>query len=280
MKVQFESVTIGVTRHLAVLFAAAAFISAAPYTYCEYIRATGKDELILVSQETEVGMGMSIAKSAEKRFGLYPDDAVQVRINTIGQKIAAVSDRPTLAYSFKVLEGAELEQDERMNAFAAPGGFVYIFKEMVDFLGSDGAIASVLAHEVAHVCAKDSVRKLQGSLGTMGLQILAAASKTDRRTYAKTQAAIGQLMMHYDREAEVRADKLSVEYMRRAGYDPEVAIEFMTRMLEKKMSDPVKGYSYYRSHPYVSERIAIIKQESRGAMDFDDYINLQVDEKF
>ena len=83
--------------------------------------------------------------------------------------------------------------------------------------------------------------------------------------------------MQYSREAETRADELSVEYMRRAGYDPEAAIEFMEKMLDKRMNDPIRRYHYFRSHPYVSERIATLKRAVYGTIDFEDYINQQVE---
>ncbi len=250
---------------------------AGSFSYAEYLRATGKDEMVLVSVEKEIAMGRSIARGAEEQYGLYPDPELQQRVNDIGQKLAKVSDRPALIYSFKVLHGEELEKDARINAFAAPGGYIFIFKEMVDFVETDEALAAILAHEIAHICAKDGVMKLQSSLGTLGLQILAIAGQTDRRTYVKSQVAIAQLMMQYSREAETRADERSVEYLRRAGYNPEVAITFMEKMLEKKMSDPIRRYHYFRSHPYVSERIATLKKAVYGTIDFDDYMNQQVD---
>lgn len=239
----------------------------------EYNPASGEDDLVLFSEMQEIKIGKSLAKSVEGKFGLLDDVGMQKRVNEIGQKIAGVCDRPELTYSFIVLAGEELDEEARHNAFALPGGYVYIFKEMVEDTESDDELASILAHEVGHIVAKHSMKKLQGSIGITGLNLLGAVVKTDRRTQTNASIAITELMMAYSRRAEFEGDKLSVIYLKKAGFDPKAAVSFIDRRLEKQMKSEIRQYYYFRTHPYTSERRAMLNKEIEGKFAFDDYIN-------
>lgn len=239
----------------------------------EYNPATGEEDLVLVSEAQEVKIGRSLAKSVEEKFGLEKDADMQKRVHGIGQKIASVCDRPELTYSFRVLEGKDLEEEARYNAFALPGGYVYIFKDMAEDMKTDDELAAILAHEVGHVVARHSVKKLQGSIGMAGLSLLGAVAKTDKRTQRKASIAIAQLTMAYSRQAEFEADKLSVKYLKEAGFDPEAAVDVIDRMLEKHLNDKIRRYRYFRTHPHASERKAMLNKEIEGKFAFDDYIN-------
>jgi len=246
-----------------------------PATECpaDYNPATGKDDLVMVGEAQEVEMGRSIAQEVEKKFGLASDAGMQARVDAVGQRLAKVCDRPTLTYSFRVLEGKDLEKEQRYNAFALPGGYVYIFRDMVEDMKSDDELAAVLAHETGHIVARHSVKKLQASIGTMALQILGAVSRTDTSTRNNSSVAIAELMMAYSREAELEADKLSIVYMKKAGFNPDAAITFMDRLLDRQMKGEIHRYIYFRTHPYTSERKATLNREISGKIKFDDYIN-------
>jgi len=239
----------------------------------DYNPATGEDEVVLISEAQEVQMGRTLDRDVEEKFGSVKDAGMQKRVSDVGQRIAIVCDRPELTYSFRVLEGKDLEEDERHNAFALPGGYVYIFKEMVDDTKSDDELAAVLAHEVGHIVAKHSVKKLQSAIGMAGLGLLGIVTRPDSRTRTEASMAIGQLMMAYSRQAEFEADKLSVLYLKKAGFDPKAAVAFIDRMLEKQLKDKIRQYHYFRTHPYISERRAMLNKEIEGRFAFDDYIN-------
>lgn len=239
----------------------------------EYNPATGEDDIVIIGEAQEVGMGRSLAEKVEEQFGLAEGSGLQVRVDRIGQKIAAVCDRPNLTYSFRVLEGEGLEKEQRYNAFALPGGYVYIFRDMAEDMRSDDELAAILAHEVGHIVAKHGVKKLQASIGMSGLSVIGAVAGSDRRTQNKTSVAITQLMMAHSRQAEFEADKLSVRYLEKAGFSPSAAADFMGRMLEKQLKGNVRHYHYFRTHPYTSERRAMLNKEIEGEFDFDDYIN-------
>ncbi len=251
-----------------------AFVAAAP---AEYNPATGQDDIVFISETQEVRMGRSLSKGVEEKFGIVKDTGMQIRVSEIGQRLAAVCDRPQLAYSFIVLEGKKLEEEQRYNAFALPGGYVYMFKDMVEDMQSDDELASILAHEIGHVVAKYGIKKLQGSIGTAALQLLGTMTAKDGRTQAKSSVAIAQLMMANNRQAELEADKLSVRYLEEAGFDPKAAVKVIDRMLEKQLKGEVRHYRYFRTHPHASERKAMLNKEIEGEFGFDDYINIPPD---
>jgi predicted Zn-dependent protease len=240
----------------------------------DYNPASGEDELILMSEAQEVKIGRSLAKSVEEKFGFAKDAGMQNYVNKIGQRIAKICDRPELTYSFRVLEGEDLEKEARYNAFALPGGYVYIFKDMVEDMKSDDELAAILAHEVGHIVAKHSVKKLQTSIGMAGLGLLGAVAKADRRTARNTSMAITELMMAYSRQAEFEADKLSVTYLKKADYDPKATVALVDKMLDRRLKGDIRQYHYFRTHPYTSERRAMLNKEIEGSFAFDDYINI------
>lgn len=244
-----------------------------PSVIAEYNPATGEDDIVLISEAQEIKIGRSLARSVEEKFGLVKDAGMQKRVREVGQSIAEVCDRPELTYSFGVLEGEDLEEEERHNAFALPGGYVYLFKEMVGDTESDDELAAIIAHEVGHIVVRHSVKKLQSAIGMAGLNLIGAVAKTDRHTQAKASVAIAQLMMAYNRGAEFEADKLSVKYLKKAGYDPQAAVTFIERRLEKELKGEIHQYHYFRTHPYISERKAMLNNEIEGKFAFDDYIN-------
>lgn len=242
-------------------------------SFAEYIRATNEETPILVSIESEMKMGRSLARAAEKKHGLLENTVLQKRISDIGQKIASICDRQDIRYNFKILKGEKLKPHERINAFALPGGYVYLFEDMISLMETDGEIAAIIAHEVGHIAAKHSVKRLQGSLGAMAFQLLAAGASRNAATRSRANQALGLLLMSYSREDEATADRLSVKYLRDAGYDPKAAISAIAKMSDVYQKMPIRKYTSYRSHPLISERMSTIKQEVHGRIDFVDFIN-------
>jgi len=238
-----------------------------------YNPASGEDDIIFITRAQEVKMGRNLAEGVEERFGLLEDVKLQLKVERVGQRLAGVADRRDLAYSFRILAGEELEEEQRHNAFALPGGYVYIFREMIEDTETEDELAAILAHEIGHIAARHSVKKLQSSVGLSGLNLVAALTPSDNSTKRKSTVAISQLMMAYSREAEFEADKLSVKYLKEAGYNPKAAVSFMTRMLERQMEGKVRHYHYFRTHPYTTERVAMLNREIEGDLAFDDYIN-------
>lgn len=237
-----------------------------------YNKATGKDELILISTEKEKKIGASVAKAVKKKYKEADDPLVQKRFQRLGQRIAEVCERQDLAYHFSVLKAED--EMEGYNAFALPGGYVYIFDTLMDYLGDDDEIAAVTAHEIAHINAKHTVKKLQSAYGMNALLVLAVVASQDPRQVNEAANALGQLMMAYSRQDEFEADELSVRYTKKAGFDPEGVVKSLEKLQKLRKKGPLMKFIPVRSHPYLSERIAKARAEVAGEMDFKSYINL------
>lgn len=241
--------------------------------------AFGPDDIIPVSAEKEKAMGRSLSKQVEKRYDEVKDPGVQKRFEEIGKRIAGVSGRKEFVYHFKVLRAKEDDlKDKYYNAFTLPGGYVYIFEPLMELLETDDKIAAVTAHEIGHTSARHVVKRLQSSLGANIIMLLGMATAQDGRSLAEANEALTQLMMSYSREDEFEADRLSVKYTKEAGFDPKGVLGSLLAMKKLRKEGPELRYMFYKSHPYLSERIAFVKKEVKGYTDFDSYINLPVEE--
>ena len=253
-----------------------------PNIRAEEAQEVPEKEDIFVSKDKEKQMGDSIAKQVEEQFDETDDPLVQKRFEDIGRRLAGVCDSQDFVYHFKVLKAKEGDAKEKYyNAFALPGGYIYMFDALMEILETDDRIAAVTAHELAHITARHSVKRLQGSLGTSALMLLAIVAAKDGRTVAKANEALGQLMMAYSREDELEADIISVRYTKEAGFNPEGVMGSLLVLKRLRKEGRDLRYRYYKSHPYLSERIATVRSEIKGYMDFDSYINLpEKDEDF
>jgi predicted Zn-dependent protease len=235
--------------------------------------AISGEDIIPISTDKEKRMGESIARQVEKKFDEVDDPLIQKRFEEIGKKLASVCDRQDLIYRFKVLK-AKADKKKYYNAFALPGGYIYMFDALMEELETDDNIAGVTAHELAHISSRHSIERLRSSLGINVLMILALAAARDGQTVAEANQALGQLMMAYSREDEFAADKISIKYVKKAGFDPNGVLGSLVTLKALRKKGPERRYFFYKSHPYLSERIAAARSEIKGYTDFDSYINL------
>jgi MAF protein len=250
------------------------FLSLVPYLFIsgcstEYNIVTGKQESFYYSTDKEVQMGQSISKQIEKEYHGAEDPLMQKRVEDIGKKIAAVSDRKDIDYHFMVLN------EDDVNAVSLPGGYVYVNKGLVEKVDNDDELAGVLAHEVGHIVARHSIKKLQALQGYSILRILVAAVPHSGEVGAASDAAFTELLLGYSREDELLADQLGARYAKLAGYDPHAMITFLKKLQEINRRMPLQPKSYFKTHPYVPDRIRVVKQELGEGVDFDDYINIE-----
>ncbi len=254
-----------------VLVGAAALAAASCAT--GYNAGTSQEELILIDTDREVRMGAAIAQQIQrsKELTISNDPAILERLDRLGQRLAAVCDRQDLTYHFTLLEWDEV------NAFALPGGYIYVSTALVTLTQNDDELAAVVGHEIGHVVAKHAIKRLQAALGTTVLQALVMVGAHDSRVAQGTQVALDQLFFAPSRQDELQADTLSVRYLKRAGFNPEGAISFMGRMQAHLRKEPIRPFSYARTHPHFDDRIRVIKQAVRGHVDFEDYINMGQD---
>lgn len=249
----------------------------------EYNVATRSEEWIYYDVNKEIKIGESVARQIEKAYKISANSELQQRVKSVGEKIAAVCDRKELLYHFNVIEAREDKDkkdiDEEINAMALPGGYIYCFKGLFTQANpTDDELAGVLAHEVGHIVAKHSLKKLQGSMGYMLLRVIASQIPDAPGLTYGLDAAFYELMMGYSREDELMADRLGARYTRAAGYDPRGMVTFLEKLQEINRKKPLRPFSYGRTHPYAPDRIRVVKEEMGESMNFKDYINIETEE--
>jgi len=235
----------------------------------EYNIVTGQEESFFYSTDKEVRIGQSLAKEIEKKYKPVDDLLVQKRVEDIGKKIASVSDRQDIDYSFKVIN------EEEVNAVSLPGGFIYVNKGLVEQVRNDDELASVLAHEVGHIVARHSIKKLQAIMGYSLFRIATIPVSQDVQAANAADLAFTEIILGYGREDELLADQLAVRYTKLAGFNPHGMIAFLERLQESNRRKPLRPKSYFKTHPYVPDRIRVVKQELGEKIDFSDYINIE-----
>jgi len=235
----------------------------------EYNIATGQQETFYYNTDKEIQIGQSIIKEVEDKYKLVDDPLIQKRVEDIGRKIASVCDRKEIDYHFKALE------DEEVNAFSLPGGFVYVNKGLIDKVANDDELACILGHEVAHIVARHSIKKLQAIMGYSILRILVAAVPGNSQVGNAADIAFTEILLGYGRDDELLADQLASRYAKLAGYNPRGMIDFLEKLQEINRRKPLEPKSYFKTHPYVPDRIRVVKQELGEKIDFSDYINIE-----
>ncbi len=237
----------------------------------EYNVGTHKEDLMFYSTEKEISLGQAYAKIIAKEMKISKNPVDIERVNRIGQKLVNVCDRKELNYYFYVINANEKGETGDKNAFSIPGGYIYIYKGLLDDLNDD-ELAFVLAHELGHIVSRHGIKNAQASTVYGILAAAAGAASRDPQFAQGVSFALAQIMVAYSREDEFNADELAVKYTKAAGYNPKAGIEVMEKLYKdnKKKLYPI---SYFRTHPYTAERIAHIKEDLHLPLDVNDYIN-------
>lgn len=194
-------------------------------TGCSRNLATGERHLNFTSEAQEIAMGKQADQQISASLGLYPDEALQRYIQQLGSKLAATSERPNLPWTFRVVD------DPVVNAFALPGGFIYVTRGILAHLSNEAELAGVLGHEIGHVTAQHSVHRMATQqLTQLGLGV-GMILKPELQPYAELAGAgLGLLFLKFSRDDENQADELGVRYMTRAGNDPHQLGAVMTML--------------------------------------------------
>lgn len=200
----------------------------------------------LIGTKQEISIGKDVARDLEKKYGLVEDAALQDRINAIGQRIVGVCDRKDLPYTFKVLNTKDI------NALAVPGGFIYLYKGLVDYMPSDEELAGVISHEVGHIVKRHTVRQMEKSMWTSLLFNLAFKD----RGVMLQNLAFNILMADYSRDDERQADELGFAYSMRAGYNPYSMLLTLHKLKEKEGH---ARFGLFSTHPDTGSRIGRVE---------------------
>lgn len=217
---------------------------------CETNPATGEKQLSLIGEADEIQLGRSAVPEVESQFGgVHPDRGINDYVSRVGMSLAAVSERPNLPWTFKVVNSTDV------NAFALPGGFIYVTKGLLLEMESETQLACVLGHEIGHVTARHSVDQLQKALG---MEILVAAlgigtGSPDAEAVARVVATLTQLK--YSRDHEYQSDELGLRYAVKGTYNPRGMVEVFGIFL--RMSEGSGGGigDIFSTHPDTQKRI-------------------------
>ncbi len=234
---------------------------------CATNPATGKSEISLVSESQEVSMGNETAASTRASIGLVADSGLQRYVRGVGLRLAAVSERPALPWSFEVID------DPEVNAFAAPGGKIFVTRGILAYFGSEAELAGVLGHETGHITARHSARQItRAQLATLGLVAGSLLSSQVASAAGGLQQGLAVLFLSYSRADEAQADNLGFRYIRRVNYDPrEMSNTFATLARVQGLSGGGKVPTWASTHPDPGDRLA--KAQQRAASVPSDSLN-------
>ena len=222
---------------------------------------TGQDQYITITKDQEIALGLQSAPEMEAQFGgLEPDSRYQNAVQIIGAKLVKESFASQADYPF---EFHVLADAQTVNAFALPGGPVYVTRALLDQMQTEGEVASVLAHEISHVVARHSAEQISSQQLTQGLTgavVMATYDPNNPGSMATAEVAmlIGQLVgMKFSRNDENIADSMGVKVMAQANYDPRSMVAVM-KILEQAGSG--NGVEFFSTHPSPENRITLINQ--------------------
>jgi len=219
---------------------------------CAQAPVTGREQLMLVSEEQANQLGAEAWQQIKAEKPAAESSALQDRVDSIGKKLIAASGAQGLDWEFQVFD------DPTPNAFALPGGKIGVHSGMAQIAETDAQLAAVLAHEVGHVVARHPSEQMSQS----------AAIQTALGVAGAGEGAVGQLVqlatgvgaLSFSRSAEAEADRIGLEYMARAGYDPRAAVELWQNM-EQATADGGRPPEFLSTHPDPQSRIAGIRSD-------------------
>jgi Zn-dependent protease with chaperone function len=217
--------------------------------------------LFSVDQDQEIGR--KSAAEAERQLPILGDRSTEQYVNAIGKRLAGVAPGADYPYQFKVVNVSDI------NAFALPGGFLYLNRGLIEAASSEGMLAGVMAHEMAHVALRHGTNQASKAyLGQTGLGILGGLVGGDNSSTEKTMNAIGgfgmnALFLKFSRTDEEQADVVGAQMLAKAGYDPMDMVAFFKMLEGKKYREPSKVEQFFSSHPTPGDRAARVREERK-----------------
>lgn len=244
------------TRSLLAVHAAAA-VMAIVTTACATNPATGRKEFSLMSEAQEVQLGQEMDPHVKREMGVYEDAQLQRYVSDIGLRLARASERPNLPWQFTVVD------EPAVNAFALPGGKIYVTRGILAFLHDEEQLAGVLGHEIGHVTARHSAQQYTKATGAgIGLTLLSIFVPETRPLQGAAETALGVLFLKYGRDDEIQADRLGVQYTGKTGWNPS-GVAGMLRTLQRldEASGSRKGVpNWLSTHPAPADRVQQVQR--------------------
>ena len=225
---------------------------AATLMACATNPATGKKEFSLMSEAQEVQLGQEMDPQIRQEMGVYNDAELQRYVSNIGMRLAKASERPNLPWHFTVVD------EPAVNAFALPGGYIYVTRGILAFLNDEEQLAGVLGHEIGHVTARHSAQQYtQATSAGLGLTLLSIFVPEARPLQGLAETAMGVLFLKHGRDDELQADRLGADYTAKTGWDPR-GVAGMLRTLQRldQASGSNRGVpNFLATHPAPGDRV-------------------------
>ena len=205
-----------------------------------------------ISQEAEIAMGKGADEQIIQQYGIYQNKELQLYVNRIGQNLVSqLSDKVFPRYYFRIVDSSEI------NAFALPGGYVYVTLGLMAMVNSEAELAGVLGHEIGHIIFHHGAKQMVRSIGS---QILAlggaiASPKNAGQWLTVSNAMFQQINMGYGREAEIESDEQGILNIKEAGYSPYGMARFLKSLRIKEIMSGQSYHSFQASHPDTRDRI-------------------------
>jgi predicted Zn-dependent protease len=194
-------------------------------TGCATNPATGERHINLYNEAQEIQIGRDSDQQIRASFGLYPDQQLADYVAELGSKLASKSERPNLPWTFRVLD------DPTVNAFALPGGYIYVTRGILAYLNNEAELAGVMGHEIGHVNAQHSVYRMSSQqLTQLGLGVGMILSPELAKYGQLASTGLGLLFLKFSRDDETQADELGLRYMGRENYDPKEMVAVMAML--------------------------------------------------
>jgi predicted Zn-dependent protease len=217
---------------------------------CATNPVSGKKELSLLSEAEEMALGQQADAEIRREMGVYPDQELQRYVSDIGMRLAQQSHRPNLPWTFTVVDSPAI------NAFAVPGGFVYITRGILPYLNDESELAGVLGHEIGHVTARHVNQQYsRQAMGGIGLMVLSIFVPQTAPFQDLSSMGLGVLFLKYGRDDELESDRLGMEYAAANGWDPSAVPRFLSTLARvSKLSE--RGVpNWLSTHPEPESRV-------------------------
>lgn len=226
---------------------------------CATNPVTGKKDFVMMSEEQELALGQQVAEQVKSRYQPYEDEELQEYLSKLGEELAANSHRNNLIFRFSLVD------DPLVNAFAVPGGYIYITRGILAYMNSEAELAGVVGHEIGHVTARHSVRS-QAKAQMAGLAGILAAVASGNRSIADAANVLGTTFVRgYGRAYELEADRLGAEYLASNQYDADDMLkvvgilknheEFEKKRAEAEGRPPRAYHGVFATHPENDKRL-------------------------
>lgn len=247
---------------------------------CAVNPVSGNPNFVTMTESQESSIGRSEDRKVRDQYGVYNDPALQRYVSDIGQQLAKASHRAGLQYQFLVVDSPQV------NAFALPGGYIYITRGMMAYLNSEAELAAVLGHEIGHVTARHSVQQISAATAAdIGASLLQIFVPQVRNAAGDLLVNVlgGALLSGYGREHELEADRLGAEYLARTGYDPQAMIQVVGVLKNQELFDaevakaegrePRRYHGLFATHPDNDTRLQEVVREASKLKSTENRIN-------